>query len=177
VLASLGSVYAVGGRAKDGLALLERAVAEGEAGRILFDHAMVLTQLGEAHLEGRADEAERRATQALELARGHGEKANEAWALHLLGRVAAARPSGAVDAALARTSRAMTLAGELGMRPLAAHCHLELGRLCRRAGKLPEAREHRTTAIAMYREMDMRVWPDRAVPEMDDPAARPGRPS
>jgi DNA-binding NtrC family response regulator/tetratricopeptide (TPR) repeat protein len=177
VLASLGAVYAVEGRAKDGLALLERAAAEGEAGRILFDHAMVLTQLGEAHLDGRPDEAERRATQAIELARGHGEKANEAWALHLLGRVAAARPSDAMDAALAHTSRAMALATELGMRPLVAHCLLELGRRCRRTGKIPEAREHLATAIAMYREMDMRVWPDRALAELGDPAARPGRPA
>jgi hypothetical protein len=71
----------------------------------------------------------------------------------------------------------MTLGAELGMRPLVAHCHLELGRVCRRTGKLPEAREHLAAAIAMYREMDMRVWPDRARAEMEDPAARPGQPS
>jgi uncharacterized protein HemY len=71
----------------------------------------------------------------------------------------------------------MALATELGMRPLVAHCLLELGRRCRRTGKIPEAREHLATAIAMYREMDMRVWPDRALAELGDPAARPGRPA
>jgi hypothetical protein len=50
------------------------------------------------------------------------------------------------------------LAEELGMRPLAAHCHLGLGRLYRRTGKRDEAQEHLTTAATMYREMDMRFW-------------------
>lgn len=36
----------------------------------------MLTQLGEAYLEGGPEEAERRATQALELACRHGERAN-----------------------------------------------------------------------------------------------------
>ena len=163
-------VYAVSGRAKDGLALLERAVAEGETSRILYDHAMVLTQLGEAHLESRPEEAERRATQALDLACRHGERANEAWARRLLGRVSAARAAAPGDAAFAHISRAMTLAEELGMRPLVAHCHLDLGQLHRRTGEGPEASEHLTTAIAMYREMDVRFWPEQALAEMADPA-------
>ena len=44
------------------------------------------------------------------------------------------------------------------MRPLVAHCHLGLGRLYRRTGRRQEAQENLTTAIAMYREMDMRFW-------------------
>jgi hypothetical protein len=48
--------------------------------------------------------------------------------------------------------------------PLIAHCHLDLGQLHRRTGEGPEASEHLTTAIAMYREMDMRFWPEQAVP-------------
>jgi hypothetical protein len=50
------------------------------------------------------------------------------------------------------------------VRPLVAHCHLDLGQLHRRTGEGPEASEHLTTAIAMYREMDMRFWPEQAVP-------------
>ena len=53
---------------------------------------------------------------------------------------------------------------ELGMRPLVAHCHLDLGRLYRRTGKHPEASEHLATAVAMYEEMDMRFRPEPAVP-------------
>ena len=44
------------------------------------------------------------------------------------------------------------------MRPLAAHCHLGIGKLDRRTGKREQAREHLTTAATMYREMDMTYW-------------------
>ena len=58
------------------------------------------------------------------------------------------------------------MAGELGMRPEEAHCHLGLARLYRRAGKPKEAQEHRTAAITMYRELEMRLWLEQA--EADD---------
>jgi hypothetical protein len=44
------------------------------------------------------------------------------------------------------------------MRPLVAHCHLGLGTLYRRTGNRAKVREHLTTAMTMYREMDMRFW-------------------
>jgi hypothetical protein len=56
----------------------------------------------------------------------------------------------------------MALANELGMRPLVAHCHLGLGKVCRRTGKREQARGHLTTATTMYREMDMRFWLEQA---------------
>jgi hypothetical protein len=52
----------------------------------------------------------------------------------------------------------MTLASELEMRPLVAHCHLGLGRLYRRTGKAAEAQEHLTTVREMYGEMGMTFW-------------------
>ena len=158
VLASLGTVYTRSARPKDGLALLERAASEGEADRVRYEHAMVLIQLGEARLEESLEDAERRATEALTLARRHGERGNEAWAAHLLGLVAAAHPSAHDDTSLTHATRAMTLAGELGMRPLVAHCHLGLGRIFRRLGQREQASEHLTTATTMYRDMDMRFW-------------------
>lgn len=44
------------------------------------------------------------------------------------------------------------------MRPLIAHCHAGLGKLCRRTGGRQEAQEHLTRATSMYREMDMPLW-------------------
>jgi hypothetical protein len=41
------------------------------------------------------------------------------------------------------------------MRPLAAHCHLGLGKLFHHIGDQAKAAEHLTTAATMYREMDM----------------------
>ncbi len=60
----------------------------------------------------------------------------------------------------------MVLASELGMRPLVAHCHLGLGELYRRTGDHVKAHEHLTTASAMYREMDMRFWLEKAETEL-----------
>jgi class 3 adenylate cyclase/tetratricopeptide (TPR) repeat protein len=65
----------------------------------------------------------------------------------------------------ARLEEALALAVELGMRPEVAHCHLGLGKLCRRAGKRARAREHLTSATAMYREMDMAFWREQAEAE------------
>jgi len=56
----------------------------------------------------------------------------------------------------------LALADELDMRPLAAHCHFHLGKLNRKTNRREQAREHLTTATAMYREMDMRFWMDQA---------------
>jgi hypothetical protein len=60
----------------------------------------------------------------------------------------------------------VTLAEELGMRPLLAHCHLGLGKLYQRIGSREQAHEHLTTATTMYREMDMGFWLEKAEAEM-----------
>jgi len=54
------------------------------------------------------------------------------------------------------------------MRPLVAHCHLGLGKLYRHAGQREQAREHLTTAMTMYREMDMTYWLEQAEAEMKE---------
>ena len=44
------------------------------------------------------------------------------------------------------------------MRPLVAHCHLGLGTLSARTGQREQARAELSTAIAMYRAMEMTFW-------------------
>jgi hypothetical protein len=44
------------------------------------------------------------------------------------------------------------------MRPLVAHCHLGLGRLYGQTGRAAQARAALTTAIDLYRAMDMPFW-------------------
>jgi lipopolysaccharide biosynthesis regulator YciM len=44
------------------------------------------------------------------------------------------------------------------MRPLQAHCHLTLGNLYRRVGQTEQACAAWSTAIEMYREMEMTFW-------------------
>lgn len=168
VLASLGTVYTVRGRPAEGLALLERAATEGEANRVLYGHPLVLIQLGEAQLAGLPEKAERNASRALEVACRHGQRGNEAWAVHLLAQVAALHPPSGDEGAMTHAIRAMSLATELGMRPLVAHCHLGLGTLAQRADNVEQARMHLTSAGAMYREMDMLFWLAEAEAELAD---------
>jgi hypothetical protein len=56
----------------------------------------------------------------------------------------------------------MALAGELGMRPLLAHCHLGLGTLCSKIGRREEARAELAAATELYRSMEMTFWLPRA---------------
>jgi hypothetical protein len=44
------------------------------------------------------------------------------------------------------------------MRPLQAHCHLGLGTLYATTGQREQARTEQSTAIALYRTMDMTFW-------------------
>ena len=79
-------------------------------------------------------------------------------ALHQLGVVHAhADPPDAAQAE-AHYQQALALAEELGMRPLQAHCHRGLGTLYAKTGQREQARAALSTAIEMYRAMEMTFW-------------------
>ena len=63
------------------------------------------------------------------------------------------------------TSETLRLAEELGMRPLSARCHFGLGKLNRKSENKEQAKEHLTTSITMFREMDMRSYLEMAEKE------------
>jgi hypothetical protein len=109
------------------------------------------------------------ADRTLTLARKRGERGYEAWSLRLMGDIAAShhgRPD--VETATACYDAAMTLASELEMRPLLAHCHFGLGRRYRRRYKREQAQAHLTSATAMYGQMEMRFWLEQAQAELRD---------
>ena len=81
--------------------------------------------------------------------------------MKLLGDVYAHEPAESEQAGDAYR-HALALATELGMRPLVAHCHFGLAKLYGKTNKREQAREHFTTAITMYREMDMQFWLEQA---------------
>jgi tetratricopeptide (TPR) repeat protein len=169
-LAALGHVYAWSGRIGEGVSCLQQALTAYESAGIGWFHSLSVEQLGEAYLlADQAENARACADRAVMLARGRGERGNEAWALRLLGEIAShhARPD--VATAAAHYGAAMTLASELEMRPLVAHCQLGLGRLYRRTGKPGKAQEHLSTATAMYGEMRMTYWLERLEKGMNAP--------
>jgi tetratricopeptide (TPR) repeat protein len=152
----LGPAYARGGRLDEAMLLLERAIARLPA--LLRSHRAPLhTALGEVHLlAGRPDAAHEQAQRALALAQECRTRGWQAWALRLLGEVAAQRDS--LKHAEGHYRDALALAEELGMRPLAAHCHLGLGKMHWGRGNRVQAQEHLTMAKTMYREMGMTYW-------------------
>jgi tetratricopeptide (TPR) repeat protein len=139
--------------------LLTQVLEQTTAGATVAYRARCNLSLGEAQLlAGRLEEAHALAERALALARAHQERGNQAYALRLLGDIAARHepPEGAQAEASYR--QALTLADELGMRPLVAHCHLGLGTLYGRMGRVEPARAELTAAIELYRAMDMTFW-------------------
>jgi hypothetical protein len=60
--------------------------------------------------------------------------------------------------AKASYQQTLALAEELGMRTLRAHCHRGLGTLYATAERREQARAHLSTAIDLYRAMDMTFW-------------------
>src|SRR5262245_12993294 len=134
---------------------MKQAVAMGSL-RFL---ATFIAGLSEAYLlAGRLEEARQRAAQALDLAHQYKQRGNQAWALWLLGESTARRASPEVESAAGHYRQALALAEELGMRPLQAQCHLGLGQLSATIGCRAEARAELSTAIELYRAMEMMFW-------------------
>jgi tetratricopeptide (TPR) repeat protein len=121
--------------------------------------ALCLLPLIEAHvLAGPLEEAHALAERMLALAREHQERGHQAQALRLLGDIAARRDPSESMQAEAYYQQALALAKELGMRPLQAHCHLGLGSLYITTGQHEQARAALSTAIELYRAMEMTFW-------------------
>jgi len=120
-------------------------------------------QLGEALLlGGRIEEADNTTLSALELARKRGEQGHEAYALRLLGEIAAHPELSDNQTALSNYQSALTLAEKHGMRPLQAHCHRGLGHLYQQQQQGSQARDSIKTAKNIYRELGMITWEQKA---------------
>jgi tetratricopeptide (TPR) repeat protein len=159
VAAFLGAAYVLAGRVAEALPLLERVVKQTDAMGVVFDHVLGVISLGEGYLwAGRIEDALHQAQHAVEVCHQHQQRGHEAWALRLLGEVAAQCNSSGVEQAAAHYRQALALAEELGMRPLQAHCHLGLGTLYAKLGQRQQARAELYAAIDLYRAMDMPFW-------------------
>ena len=160
-LTVLGQAYGLVGRPAEGIPLVKEAIELQEQAGAFVDRALWTRVLAGLHLRaGDLDQAQATAETALQFARRHGERGNEAWVYWLLGEVT--RDRGEYDAAEQRFETARALADELGMRPLIAHCHFGLGKLYGRSERQQPARDQFTAAATLYRQMDMRFWLEQA---------------
>ncbi|HEV8144614.1 MAG TPA: sigma 54-interacting transcriptional regulator [Methylomirabilota bacterium] len=163
----VGRAYALGGRVAEAIRSLEAGAAHCEVINQMTNFPARLATLAEAYaLAGRRDDADRTAHRAAALAREHGHRADEALCLQVLGRIAAAGDGRDVATAEKYFRDARDLAAALGMRPLVAHCHLDLARLYRRTRRTHDADAHFTRATTLYREMGMRIWLEKAEAEL-----------
>ena len=160
LLSGLGYTYALSGRAREAVPLLEDSIQrETSISAMGLGLSVRRTRLAKAYLSiGRRDDALTCARSAVELSTKHHERANQALALEALADITAcddtAGPGNAVDL----YARSLALANELGMRPLVAHCRAGLGTLHRRIGSRGESDDHLAAAAVMYREMGMTYW-------------------
>ena len=151
--------YILGGRVADAVPLLTQAVEQTMARARVDIQALCFLPLIEAYvLACRLEEAQALAGRTQALARTHQERGHQAYALRLLGEIAAHGKSLQVEQAESSYQQALSLAGALGMRPLQAHCHRGLGTLYAATNQREQSRTALSTASALYRDMDMTFW-------------------
>jgi class 3 adenylate cyclase/tetratricopeptide (TPR) repeat protein len=171
VASFLGAAYVLAGRVAEALPLLERVVEQTDTMGDIFDHVLGVIPLSEGYLRaGRIEDAHHQACHAVEVCRQHQERGHEAWALRLLGEVAAQHDPPSLEHAEDYYRQALALAEALGMRPLKAHCHLSLGKLDVLTGRHDAAQVELTAAIELYRAMEMTFWlpeAERALAEVN----------
>jgi class 3 adenylate cyclase/tetratricopeptide (TPR) repeat protein len=162
VAAALGYAYVLSRRVTEALPLLKQAVEQDASTGISAGHARRVAYLSEAYLlAGHMDEAAALARRAFAFAHDLKARGYEAYALRLLGEIHAHQEPLEVEAAEAAYRQAVALAEDLEMRPLLAHGHLGLGALYTKRGQLTQARAELSTAIELYRSMDMTFWLSR----------------
>jgi class 3 adenylate cyclase/tetratricopeptide (TPR) repeat protein len=157
--AALGAAYTLAGRLADAVLLLTQAREQSAATGRAHQETLCSLPLGEAYvLASRLEEAQALAERALALAREPQERGHEAYALRLLGEIAAHGNPPDGTAAATHYQQALTLATALGMRPLVAHCHLGLGTLYVKTSQEEQARATLSAAVELYRAMEMTCW-------------------
>jgi tetratricopeptide (TPR) repeat protein len=159
VTAALGAAYTLDGRVADAVPLLTQVVEQTTGMETVAYQVLYRLSLGEAQvLAGRLGEAHALVARTLALARERQERGHQAYALRLLGEIAVHRDPPDADQASVHYRQALALANELGMRPLQANCHLGLGTLYAKIGRSEQAHIELTTAIDLYRAMEMTFW-------------------
>jgi class 3 adenylate cyclase/tetratricopeptide (TPR) repeat protein len=159
VAGALAAAYTLGGRVADAVLLLTQAMEQTIATKTVGDQILCSLPLGEAQLRaGRLEEAHTLAEHTLALAHAHQQRGTQAYALRLLGEIAARHEPPEREQAEGYDRQALALAEALGMRPLQAHCHLGLGTLYAKIGQRQPARAELSAAMDLYRAMDMTFW-------------------
>jgi tetratricopeptide (TPR) repeat protein len=156
---TLGEAYTLSERITDAVPLLTQTREQSTAMENVYFETFCRVSMSTAQiLAGHLEEAHTLAERVLAFTRAHQERGHQAYALRLLGEIAARREPPQSAQAGDYYRQALALAEELGMRPLQAHCHRGLGTLYAATGRQEQARTALSTAIALYRAMEMTFW-------------------
>ena len=151
----LGHARVLAGEVEAGLKILEEANERYDRINLGLFKSLVGVQLANAYLRaGRIGRASACLDRALQIARTRRERGHEAHGLFILGEIAAQANEVGEKDALQCYGMALERAKELGMAPLAAQCHLGLGRLLQRRTS-SEAEAHLTRAREMFEALGL----------------------
>ena len=162
VAVALGNAFAATGRVGEAMPLLEltNERARNSWARVQLAHGYLLV--------GKLKEANLVANQVLDSSLTQGYRGHAALSLYVLAESLLHADVSDVAKAEDHYDRAMSLANELRMRPLVAHCHVGLGKLYRRTGDYEKAKTQLANGVAMMREMEMGLWLERAEAELKE---------
>jgi class 3 adenylate cyclase/tetratricopeptide (TPR) repeat protein len=164
VAAKLGTAYARCGRADEAIALLEPVTDLDDflkGGTYIW--LWLFLGLGEAYLaSGRIDDALAIVDRGVELTSATGEHPHHAYALRLLGQIEAARGTSGVAKAEQCYRDAIAEAETCAMRPLAAHCRQDLGKLLIDSNQKAKAARELESAAQGFEDLDLPLFRDEA---------------
>jgi tetratricopeptide (TPR) repeat protein len=167
ILAGLGRAMVRLGQVKEGLLLLEKAVALDETAEPQFTRLSTMIAFAEALLlAGELDRALAAVTDVLQRTRERGERGHEAHACWLAAAIHHARAVDP-DAAGAMLETAASIAAEHNLRPLLAHTHLASADLNRRRGKEADAALWQDRGQKLLDELGMKPWLNAAWSSFD----------
>ncbi len=137
IAAALGAAYALAGRVADAVPLLTQAMEQATATETVVHQALCRLSLGEAQmLAGSLEEAHALTEGVLAHARERQERGYQAYALRLLGDIAARRePPESAIRPKPTTARPSPWPRSWGCARSLAHCHLGLGMLYATIGR------------------------------------------
>jgi len=169
VAGSLGDVYLSLGRPDDALPILEEAVEPQNLDSCIISSIHPITVLSEAYrLSGQIAKAILAAEKALHLYHRSEERCFGGWTLLAMAKIQSENGSDQIEQAEQTYRRAIDLATKLKMRPLLAHCNLELGQFYTRNGENEKARSELMKAGDLFRSLGMRFWQPKVDAMLND---------
>ena len=156
VAGSLGDAYLLMGKPEKALPILFEAIDRRYFHSSVIPPIYTITVLAEAYRQkGQIDMAVKTSEKAQRIFEKNQERCFGAWTLYVAARIQSDNTQKQIANQL--LIRAIELAKSMGMRPLLAHCYLELGKLSSQAPN-EDARGAIQKAIALYRSLDMPLW-------------------